>query len=92
MGWREREEALLSKQRVLVVGAGGVGCELLKNLVLTGFNNIHVVSESGNYYMTTPIVRDVGERRKVGRNSVGKIGLVISSNGSCHMFLPEFQP
>lgn len=26
-----------------MVGAGGIGCELLKNLVLTGFGNIHIV-------------------------------------------------
>ncbi|KAF2431057.1 ubiquitin-activating enzyme E1 3 [Tothia fuscella] len=29
--------------RVLMVGAGGIGCELLKNIVLTGFGEIHVV-------------------------------------------------
>lgn len=33
----------VSKLKVLLVGAGGIGCELLKNLVLTGFGEIHVV-------------------------------------------------
>ena len=26
-----------------MVGAGGIGCELLKNLVLVGFGEIHIV-------------------------------------------------
>ncbi|CAH0476349.1 unnamed protein product [Peronospora belbahrii] len=29
--------------KILVVGAGGIGCELLKNLVLSGFINIHLI-------------------------------------------------
>lgn len=35
--------ALTGQARVLMVGAGGIGCELLKNLVLTGFGEVHVV-------------------------------------------------
>ncbi|CEI69537.1 unnamed protein product [Fusarium venenatum] len=33
----------IKQARVLMVGAGGIGCELLKNLVLTGFGEIHIV-------------------------------------------------
>ncbi len=33
--------------KLLVVGAGGIGCELLKSLVLTGFQHLTVVFPSG---------------------------------------------
>lgn len=33
----------LASAKILVVGAGGIGCELLKSLVMTGFTNIEVV-------------------------------------------------
>lgn len=34
---------MVKEARILMVGAGGIGCELLKNLVLTGFGEIHIV-------------------------------------------------
>ncbi|KAE8268956.1 hypothetical protein A4X09_0g3379 [Tilletia walkeri] len=33
----------IQSAKLLVVGAGGIGCELLKNLVLAGFSNIEII-------------------------------------------------
>ncbi|GIY01021.1 SUMO-activating enzyme subunit 2-A [Caerostris extrusa] len=33
----------IKNSKILVVGAGGIGCELLKNLVLTGFEDLYVI-------------------------------------------------
>jgi len=33
----------ITDSKILVVGAGGIGCELLKNIVLTGFKKIEVI-------------------------------------------------
>lgn len=41
--FREDLRDLVLSSKLLVVGAGGIGCEVLKNLVMCGFKYIEIV-------------------------------------------------
>eukprot|EP00823_Brevimastigomonas_motovehiculus_P003233 TRINITY_DN1951_c0_g1_i1.p1 TRINITY_DN1951_c0_g1~~TRINITY_DN1951_c0_g1_i1.p1 ORF type:complete len:521 (+),score=124.01 TRINITY_DN1951_c0_g1_i1:28-1563(+) len=44
-GFQKTSELLdfIGQVKILVIGAGGLGCELLKDLALSGFQNLHVI-------------------------------------------------
>ena len=39
----ELREGFLNYSKILIVGAGGLGCEILKDLALSGFHEIHII-------------------------------------------------
>uniref|UniRef100_A0A0N7ZUD8 SUMO-activating enzyme subunit n=1 Tax=Daphnia magna TaxID=35525 RepID=A0A0N7ZUD8_9CRUS len=62
----------IRKSKILVVGAGGIGCELLKNLVLSGFNDILVID------LDTIDVSNLNRQPFFQKEHVGKSKAVIA--------------
>ncbi|CAH8309110.1 unnamed protein product [Eruca vesicaria subsp. sativa] len=40
---QQQQQSAIQGAKVLMVGAGGIGCELLKTLALSGFQDIHII-------------------------------------------------
>ncbi|XP_022172242.1 SUMO-activating enzyme subunit 2 [Myzus persicae] len=57
---------LIKESKVLLVGAGGIGCEVLKNLVLTGFGELEVID------LDTIEVSNLNRQFLFSKESVGK--------------------
>ncbi|CAI6351098.1 unnamed protein product [Macrosiphum euphorbiae] len=57
---------LIKESKILLVGAGGIGCEVLKNLVLTGFSELEVID------LDTIEVSNLNRQFLFSKESVGK--------------------
>lgn len=77
----EKLTEAIANSKILVVGAGGIGCEILKNLVLTGFPQMEIVSFSP--YFMSPCMLFFPHIKTVLKARLNHAWKIFIEEGSC---------
>eukprot|EP00592_Proboscia_alata_P018982 CAMPEP_0194405836 /NCGR_PEP_ID=MMETSP0176-20130528/4162_1 /TAXON_ID=216777 /ORGANISM="Proboscia alata, Strain PI-D3" /LENGTH=734 /DNA_ID=CAMNT_0039204807 /DNA_START=38 /DNA_END=2242 /DNA_ORIENTATION=+ len=77
--WSPSTQTTLTSSPILLVGSGGIGCELLKNLALTGFRNVEIID------LDTIDVSNLNRQFLFRSSHVGKPKCVVAAQAAMDM-------